>query len=101
MNLTGASITNVTLSLKGSDRNLSCDKVAKNSLCHGRFGIRRYPQPVFELSWIHGDGSEKSTQLSPQIPSYFSVALPLSVELEIDAAGSVNANYEQESRVRS
>ncbi len=96
-NLSGAAISNVNLSITGSDKTLSCDEVAKNALCHDRFGSHRYPQQVIELSWTRGDGSQKSQQLTPPIPAYYSLGRPLRLMLEINEDGSVKPFFEQNS----
>ncbi len=96
-NLSGAAISNVNLSVTGSDKTLSCDEVAKNALCHDHFGNRRYPQQVIELSWTHGDGSRKSQQLTPPVPAYYSPGRPLRLMLEINEDGSVKPFFEQNS----
>ena len=99
-NLSGAAISNVNLSITGSDKTLSCDEVAKNALCHDRFGKRRYPQQVIELSWTHGDGSQKSQQLTPPVPAYYSPGRPLRLMLEINEDGSVKPFFEQNPSFR-
>jgi hypothetical protein len=96
VNLSGATISKVNLRFSGSDKTLSCDEVAKNTLCHDRFNKLRYPQQVIDLSWTHGDGSEKSQQLMPAIRAYFSTVFGLRVMLEINEDGSVKAYYKQD-----
>ncbi len=96
VNLSGAAISNVTLRVSGSDKDLSCDEVAKNALCHDRFSKRRYPQQVIDLNWTHGDGSQKSQQLTPGIGAYFKTVFALRVMLEINEDGSVKSFFEQD-----
>ena len=96
MNLTGETITGVSLRVGGSERSLGCAEVLKNALCDDRFGKRRYPQQGLELSWVHGDGKQNSQQLNPAIPAYFATAFPLRIMLEVVEDGSVKAYYEQE-----
>lgn len=96
-NLSNATITDVNLRMKGSDKTLNCDAVAKNALCYAHFGKRRYPQQGVELSWTDGDGSKKSQQLTPAIASYFSTGGPLQLILEINEDGSAKPIIKQES----
>ena len=96
VNLTGETITEVSLRVGGGGRTLACAEVVNNALCDDRFGKRRYPQQGLELSWIHGDGKQKSQQLAPAIPAYFATAFPLRIMLEIFEDGTVKAYYEQE-----
>ena len=97
VNLSGATISKVNLRFSGSDKTLSCDEVAKNALCHDRFSKRRYPQQVIDLSWTHGDGSQKSQQLTPGIGAYYSPGRPLRLMLEINEDGSAKPLIKQES----
>jgi hypothetical protein len=96
VNLSGATITNVSMRVKGSDKTLSCEEVTKNRLCHDRFGKRLYPQQEIELSWTHSDGSQKSQQLNPGIPAYYFPVFALRVMLEINEDGSVKSFFEQD-----
>ena len=96
VNLSGATISKVNLRFSGSDKTLSCDEVAKNALCHDRFNKLRYPQQEIDLSWTHGDGSQKSQQLMPSIAAYFSTVFGLRVMLEINEDGSVKAYFRQD-----
>ena len=96
VNLSGTTIENVSASVAGTAKKISCEKVAKNDICHDYFGKRMLPQQGIELSWIHGDGGQKSEVKSPRIPAFFSPAFPLRVMLEINEAGSVKAYFEQE-----
>jgi len=96
VNLSGATIQDVGLRVADSPKALSCAEVAKFAMCHDHFGKRRYPQQGIELSWTHPDGSRKSDTLNPEVPAFFSAALPLRIVLEIGEGGSVKAFYEQE-----
>ena len=96
VNLTGASIQDVSLRMSGSPKALSCSEVARFALCDDRFGKRFYPQQGIELSWTHPDGSRKSDTLNPAIPAFFSASFPLRIVLELLEDGSVKAFYEQE-----
>ncbi len=96
VNLSGATIEDVAASVAGTEKNISCEKVAKNAICYDHFGKRRYPQQGIELSWIHGDGSRKSEVQTPRIPAFFSPAFPLRLMLEINEAGLVKVYYQQE-----
>ena len=95
VNLTGGTITEVDLRVSGSERTLGCAEVLKNALCDDRFGKRRYPQQGLELSWVHGDGKQKSQQLAPAIPAYLVTAHPLRIMLEVVEDGTVKAYYDQ------
>jgi len=95
VNLTGGTITEVNLLVGGSERTLGCAEVLKNALCDDRFGKRRYPQQGLELSWVHGDGKQKSQQLTPAIPAYLATAYPLRIMLEVLEDGTVKAYYDQ------
>ena len=96
VNLSGTAIEDVSASVAGTAKKISCEKVVKNAVCNDYFGRRAYPQQGIELSWIHGDGSRKSEVQSPPIPSFYSPAIPLRLVFEINEAGSVKANYEQQ-----
>ena len=96
VNLSGATISKVNLRISGSDKTLSCDEVANNAICHDHFAKRRYPQQEIDLSWTHGDGSQKSQQLTPAIPAYFRPVFGLRVMLEINEDGSVESYFEQD-----
>lgn len=96
VNLSTATITDVNLRMEGSDKTLNCDAVAKNAVCHARFGKRRYPQQEIELSWTHADGSKKSQQLMPAIAAYFGTGAPLQLILEINEDGSAKPLFKQE-----
>lgn len=96
-NLSGATITDVNLRVVGSDKTLSCDKVAKNAQCQVRFGKRRYPKQEIELSWTHGDGSKKSQQSNPAIAAYYGTAAPLILMLDINEEGSVETYFRQDA----
>ncbi len=96
VNLSGTAIEDVSASVAGTAKNISCEKVVKNAICSDYFGKRAYPQQGIELSWIHGDGSRKSDVQSPPIPSFYIPAIPLRLVHEINEAGSVKASYQQE-----
>ncbi len=97
VNLSTATITDVNLRVKGSDKTLNCEAVAKNALCDAHFGKRRYPQQEIELSWTHADGSQKSQQLMPAIAAYFGTGTPLQLIMEINEDGSVKPFFKQDS----
>ncbi len=101
VNLTETTITIVNLQIGGSDSAVSCDKVAKNAACNKFFGKRRYPQQVNELSWTHGDGTQKSRLLSPKIAAYYDFSMPLRLVVEVHEDGSVKAVFEQDGSWRS
>ena len=96
VNLTTATITDVSVNFVGSPKAMACDEVAKNAMCADLFGKLLYPQQGIELSWTHTDGSRKSELFSPAIPVTFRSAFPLRIMMLINADGSVKAFYEQE-----
>jgi len=95
VNLTETTITNVNLQIGGSDRAVNCDKVAKNTVCSKFFGKHRYPQQVDELSWTHGDGTQKSRRFSPKIAAYHEFSRPLRLVVEVHEDGSMKALFKQ------
>lgn len=96
VNLTTATITDVSVNFVGSPKALACDEVAKNAMCADLFGRLLYPQQGIELSWTHTDGNRKSEVFSPAVPVTFSSGFPLRIMMLINADGSVKAFYEQE-----
>lgn len=100
VNLTGATIENVSWRVNDSAKALSCPEVAKFAMCDDRFGKRRYPQQGIELSWTHPDGNRKSDTANPGIPAYFPATFPLRIVMEVLEDGSVNTFYEQDEPSR-
>ena len=96
VNLTGATIRDVSVRVLDTTKSLSCAEVAKNAICNSHFGKSNYPNSGIELSWTHHDGIHKSESMSPHIPAYYSVAIPLRIVLEINGDGSVKPFYEQD-----
>ncbi len=96
VNLSTATITDVSVNIVGSRKKLACDEVLKNAMCADLFGKLLYPQQGIELSWTHSDGSRKSEAFSPAVPVTFSSRFPLRIMMLINADGSVKAFYEQE-----
>ena len=96
VNLTGATITDVSLRVTGSTLVLDCAEVAKFAMCADRFGKLPYPKQGMELSWKTSDGSSMTDNSNPHVAAYFPAAFPLRVVLEINADGSVKPFYEQE-----
>ena len=96
VNLSSAAITDIEIGLLGTSRPLACEEVLKNAMCAKRYGRRLYPQQGIELSWIHGDGSQKTELFSPAIPVTYNPAFPIRIVVEINADGSVKPFYEQE-----
>ena len=96
VNLTGATITDVSWLVVNSPKALSCPEVAKFAMCAERFPNRRYPQQGIELSWSHADGSRKSNMPNPPVAAYFLTAFPLRIVMELSEDGSVKAFYEQD-----
>lgn len=100
VNLSGATIKNVSWQVVNSPKTLSCPEVAKFAMCADCFAKRRYPQQGIELSWTHADGSQKSDTPNPAIPVYFSPSFPLRVVMEVAADGSIKSFYEQDEPSR-
>jgi hypothetical protein len=96
VNLSTATITDVSVNIVGSRKKLACDEVLKNAMCADLFGKLLYPQQGIKLSWTHTDGSRKSEAFSPAVPVTFSSRFPLRIMMLINADGSVKAFYEQE-----
>ena len=96
VNLSGASISDVRVSVMGSAIAYSCDSVNEFAMCRDYFNYRRYPAAGIELSWTHADGERHSTTVNPDIPVYFSTAFPLRIVMEINPDASVKSFYEQE-----
>lgn len=96
VNLAGATIEDVNLTVAAYPNSLSCQEVAKFAICDDRFGKRRYLQQGIQLSWTHPDGSRRSDTLNPRVPAFYNAALPLRIVIEALEDGSVKAFYEQE-----
>ncbi len=96
VNLTGATIRDVSWQVVNSPKALSCPEVAKFAMCADRFPRWRYPKQGIEVSWTHGDGSEKSGMPNPAIPAYYSPAYALRVVMELSEDGTIKAFYEQD-----
>ena len=96
VNLTGATIENVSWRVLDTDRSLSCDEVANYAVCEDYFPRRHYPQTGFEVSWTHTDGERRSEVFNPAIPVTYPNAFALRIVMEIGADGSVDAFYEQD-----
>ena len=96
VNLTGATITDVSWQVVNSPKALSCPEVAKFAMCAERFPKRRYPQQGIEVSWTEADGGRKSNMPNPSVAAYFSTPFPLRVVMELNEDGSVKAFYEQD-----
>jgi hypothetical protein len=94
-NLTGKTISN--LELQVGERDLACDTLTNNRICHVQFGKRPYPQQPMQLSWQDGDGKLQTQQPNPAVPATMTLAWPLRLHLEIQEDGSVKAKLRQES----
>jgi hypothetical protein len=95
VNLADGSLENLSWNVIGSDKSMNCSEVAPNAICADYFPQRRYPRAGIELSWTHADGERKQELLNPPVPAYFYTAFPLSLIIEIDGAGELNAFYRQ------
>jgi hypothetical protein len=96
VNLTGAIIRDVEVSIIDSPKTLACEEVNANAMCADRFPYRRYPQQGIVLSWTHVDGVSLSRTMNPRIATFFNSTFPLRIVMEIRGDGSVNAFYEQD-----
>jgi hypothetical protein len=94
-NLTGKTISN--LELQVGERELACDTLTNNRICHEQFGKRPYPQQPMQLSWQDGDGKQQTQQPNPAVPATMTPAWPLRLHLEIQEDGSVKAALRQDS----
>ena len=94
-NLTGKTISN--LELQVGERDLACDTLTNNRICHVQFGKRPYPQQPMQLSWQDGDGKQQTQQPNPSVPATMTPAWPLRLHLEILEDGSVKTKLRQES----
>jgi hypothetical protein len=92
-NLSGEAISDLQVQI--GERDYGCDAVAKNAMCHQRFGKLPYPQQPLRVSWQVGDGGEQTQQVDPMVPATLSPALPLRVMLDIGEDGSVKAYFKQ------
>ena len=95
-NHTGTTISNVELQIGVDDRNLRCDTVTKNSICGERFGKRRYPREIIELSWQDSAGQPQTQQLDPVLSATLSPAFALKILLNIKEDGSVTVDISQD-----
>jgi hypothetical protein len=101
VNLTGATIRDVEVSIIDSPKTLACDQVNNYAMCADRFPYRRYPQQGIVLSWTHVDGGHLSETLNPEIPVFFNPTFPLRIVMEIREDGSVKTFYEQDEPGRA
>ena len=97
VNLAGAPLQNLSWNVVGSGKSMNCSEVAPNAICADYFPQRRYPRAGIELSWTHADGERRSEVPNPAVPAFFYAAFPLRVIIEIDAEGSLNAYYDQDT----
>jgi hypothetical protein len=95
-NHTGTTITNVELQIGVDDRNLRCDTVTKNSICEERFGKRRYPREIIELSWQDSAGQPQTRQLDPVLSVHLSPTFGMKILLKIKEDGSVTVDIRQD-----
>ena len=95
-NHSGATISNVELQIGADGRNLRCDEVTKNRVCQERFGKRRYPREIIELSWQDSVGQSQTRQLDPMLPAALSPAFALKILVKIKEDGSVTVDIRQD-----
>ena len=100
VNLTGATIENVSWHVLGSDKTLNCNEVARFAMCADYFARRRYPQSGIEVNWTHPDGERRTALMNPSVPVTFYNGFPLRIVVEIEADGGTNAFYEQDEPSR-
>lgn len=96
VNLTDATIENLSWRVLGSGKTLNCNEVARFAMCADHFARRRYPQSGLEVNWTHPDGERKTALLSPDVPVTFPSGFPLRIVMEIRADGGVEGFYEQD-----
>ena len=96
VNLTSATITDVTVRIAGSKKALACEEIAKFAMCSDRFSRLPYPNQGVDLSWTHPDGSRKSESFALTIPVTYNTSFALRIVMEVNKDGSVKAFYEQD-----
>ena len=97
VNLSGATISDVSWRVVDSGKNLECAEVAKFAMCADRFVKKIYPKQGVSLAWTDADGNRKTASPSPHVEAFFSTGFPLRVVLEINADGTVEMFYEQDT----
>jgi hypothetical protein len=97
VNHTDDTINNVELQVGADGRNLRCDTVTKNSICHERFGPRTYPNQTIDLSWQDSAGELQSRQLDPKIPATVSPGNSQRLLVRIKEDGSVEVEFRSDS----
>lgn len=97
VNLSGGSLENLSWNVVGSGKTMNCSDVGDNQICADYFPQRPYPRAGIELNWTHVDGERKTEVLNPAVPAYFYTGLPLSIFVEIDPDGALNAFYRQDT----
>jgi hypothetical protein len=100
VNLTGATIENVSWHVLGSDKTLNCSEVAKFAMCADYFANRRYPQSGIEVNWTHPDGERKTALLNPSVPVTFVSSFPVRIVVELGADGGAKGFFEQDEPSR-
>ena len=95
-NHTGTTISNVEVQIGADGRNLRCAEVTKNRICQERFGKRRYPREIIELSWQDSADQSQTRQLDPVLPATLSPAFALKILLKIKEDGSVTVDIRQD-----
>ena len=93
VNHTDDTINNVELQVGADGRNLRCDTVAKNRICHERFGPRTYPHQTIDLSWQDSAGELQSRQLDPKVPATASPGNSQRLLVRIKEDGSVEVEF--------
>ena len=96
-NHTGTTISNVELQIGADGRNLRCDEVTKNKICQERFGKRRYPREIIELSWQDSAGQSQTRQLDPVLSAHLSPAFSMRILLNIKEDDSVTVDLIQDN----
>ena len=96
VNLSGATISDVSWRVIDTGKHLDCAEVAKFAMCADRFAKRFYPRQGIELSWTDAAGKRWSERSNPHVEAFFSAGFPLRIVLEISADGSVETFYEQD-----
>ena len=96
-NLTGETITNLDIQVGADGRQLTCDEVTNNRICHERFGKRPYPTDGVRVSWQNASGETLTRELNPSVPITMVPSLAVGLVMEIDENNEISARFRQES----
>jgi hypothetical protein len=93
VNHTDDTITNVELQVGADGRNLRCDTLTKNRICHDRFGPLRYPHQTIDVSWQDSAGELQSRQLDSKVPAWVNSGTSQRLLIRIEEDGSVEVEF--------